>query len=169
MAMGVAELSAGAAALADREDTHAQHDCAAQIGGAELAGGVFAHRQLCRHGVYHSGARLPLTACCMYIPAAKPATYRCTGRQADTTFSPHSALQFVREFTKLGLTRSIGGVLSLAMARELTPVITAIIVAGRVGSAFAAELGTMQVGRVGRDWRASSSAWLGYMMHSHLH
>jgi len=54
-------------------------------------------------------------------------------------------IQFVREFTKLGLTRSIGGVLSLAMARELTPVITAIIVAGRVGSAFAAELGTMQV------------------------
>merc|ERR1712224_654637 len=38
-----------------------------------------------------------------------------------------------------------GGVLALAMARELTPVVTAIIVAGRVGSAFAAELGTMQV------------------------
>ena len=30
-------------------------------------------------------------------------------------------------------------------SRELTPVITAIIMAGRVGSAIAAELGTMQV------------------------
>lgn len=54
-------------------------------------------------------------------------------------------MQFVREFAKLGLTRSVGGVLALALARELTPVVTAIILAGRVGSAFAAELGTMQV------------------------
>eukprot|EP00195_Chlamydomonas_chlamydogama_P012026 CAMPEP_0202895032 /NCGR_PEP_ID=MMETSP1392-20130828/4308_1 /ASSEMBLY_ACC=CAM_ASM_000868 /TAXON_ID=225041 /ORGANISM="Chlamydomonas chlamydogama, Strain SAG 11-48b" /LENGTH=330 /DNA_ID=CAMNT_0049579907 /DNA_START=116 /DNA_END=1108 /DNA_ORIENTATION=- len=54
-------------------------------------------------------------------------------------------IQFVREFTKLGLTRSVGGVLALALSRELTPVVTAIIIAGRVGSAFAAELGTMQV------------------------
>lgn len=54
-------------------------------------------------------------------------------------------IQFVREFTRLGLTRSVGGVLALAFARELSPVITAIVVAGRIGSAFAAELGTMQV------------------------
>lgn len=43
------------------------------------------------------------------------------------------------------MTRSVGGVLALALARELSPVVTAIIMAGRVGSAFAAELGTMQV------------------------
>lgn len=54
-------------------------------------------------------------------------------------------IQFVREFARLGLTRAVGGVLSLALARELSPVVTAIIIAGRVGSAFAAELGTMQV------------------------
>eukprot|EP00803_Ostreobium_quekettii_P000172 evm.model.scf_3212.1 EVM.evm.TU.scf_3212.1 scf_3212:773-1822(+) len=54
-------------------------------------------------------------------------------------------IQFVREFTKLGLTRSVGGVLALALSRELTPVVTCVILAGRVGSAFAAELGTMQV------------------------
>jgi ABC transport permease subunit len=54
-------------------------------------------------------------------------------------------IQFVREFAKLGLTRSVGGVLGLALARELTPVVTSIILAGRVGSAFAAELGTMAV------------------------
>ena len=51
----------------------------------------------------------------------------------------------MREFAKLGLTRSVGGVLALALSRELTPVVTAIILAGRVGSAFAAELGTMLV------------------------
>ena len=57
-------------------------------------------------------------------------------------------IQFVREFTRLGLTRSIGGVLALAMSRELSPVVTAIIIAGRVGSSFAAELGTMQVSEI---------------------
>ena len=71
----------------------------------------------------------------------------------------------MREFAKLGLTRSVGGVLALALARELTPVVTAIILAGRVGSAFAAELGTMQVCDcdcvtvcVGR--RVSAATWL---------
>jgi len=53
--------------------------------------------------------------------------------------------KFVREFARMGLTRSVGGVLGLALSRELTPVVTAIIMAGRVGSAFAAELGTMAV------------------------
>ncbi|KAE9603329.1 putative ABC transporter permease MalE [Lupinus albus] len=54
-------------------------------------------------------------------------------------------IQFVREFTRLGLNRSVGGVLALAFSRELSPVVTAIVVCGRIGSAFAAELGTMQV------------------------
>ncbi|WCJ33763.1 trigalactosyldiacylglycerol 1 [Euphorbia peplus] len=54
-------------------------------------------------------------------------------------------IQFVREFTKLGLQRSVGGVLALAFSRELSPVVTSIVVAGRIGSSFAAELGTMQV------------------------
>lgn len=62
----------------------------------------------------------------------------CLLMPPPTPFSQH------REFAKLGLTRSVGGVLALALARELTPVVTSIIVAGRVGSAFAAELGTMQ-------------------------
>ncbi|KAJ8572817.1 hypothetical protein K7X08_009328 [Anisodus acutangulus] len=50
-----------------------------------------------------------------------------------------------REFTRLGLNRSVGGVLALAFSRELSPVVIAVVVAGRIGSAFAAELGTMQV------------------------
>ena len=45
-----------------------------------------------------------------------------------TALSSH--VQFVREFAKLGLTRSVGGVLGLALARELTPVVTSIILAG---------------------------------------
>ncbi|WZN60677.1 ABC transporter permease MalE [Chloropicon roscoffensis] len=54
-------------------------------------------------------------------------------------------IQFTREFARLGLTKAVGGVLALALSRELVPVITAVIMAGRIGSAYAAELGTMRV------------------------
>lgn len=54
-------------------------------------------------------------------------------------------IQVSREFINLGAGTAVGGVLALALARELAPVLTAVVVTGRVGSAFAAELGTMQV------------------------
>lgn len=54
-------------------------------------------------------------------------------------------IQVSREFISLGAGGAVGGVLALALSRELAPVLTAVILAGRVGSAFAAELGTMRV------------------------
>ncbi len=54
-------------------------------------------------------------------------------------------IQVAKEFINFGATQAIGGVLALALSRELSPVLTAVIIAGRVGSAFAAELGTMTV------------------------
>ncbi len=54
-------------------------------------------------------------------------------------------IQVAREFIRLGAGSAVGGVLALALARELAPVLTAVILAGRVGSAFAAEIGTMRV------------------------
>lgn len=54
-------------------------------------------------------------------------------------------IQLAREFIKYGATSTIGGFLALALTRELAPVLTAVVVAGRVGSAFAAEIGTMRV------------------------
>lgn len=54
-------------------------------------------------------------------------------------------IQVAREFVNLGAGNFVGGVLALSLARELSPVLTSVIVAGRVCSAFAAELGTMQV------------------------
>jgi phospholipid/cholesterol/gamma-HCH transport system permease protein len=47
-----------------------------------------------------------------------------------------------RQFQAEGLASQVEG---LAVARELAPVITGLMMAGRVGSAMAAELGTMQV------------------------
>jgi phospholipid/cholesterol/gamma-HCH transport system permease protein len=54
-------------------------------------------------------------------------------------------IQVAREFINLGAGQTVGGVLALALVRELSPVLTAVILAGRVGSAFSAEIGTMQV------------------------
>jgi phospholipid/cholesterol/gamma-HCH transport system permease protein len=51
-------------------------------------------------------------------------------------------IQVAREFINLGAGTAVGGV---SLARELAPVLTAVVLAGRVGSAFAAEIGTMQV------------------------
>ncbi len=54
-------------------------------------------------------------------------------------------IQVAKEFINFGAQQAIGGILAIAIARELAPVLTAIIIAGRIGSAFAAELGTMEV------------------------
>jgi phospholipid/cholesterol/gamma-HCH transport system permease protein len=54
-------------------------------------------------------------------------------------------IQVSREFISLGAGTAVGGVLALSLSRELAPVLTAVVLAGRVGSAFAAEIGTMRV------------------------
>src|SRR5919202_3445749 len=54
-------------------------------------------------------------------------------------------IQVAREFINFGATTAVGGVLALALTRELGPVLTAVVLAGRVGSAFAEEIGTMRV------------------------
>ncbi len=56
------------------------------------------------------------------------------------------ALQTGIELRKFGLQQIVGGVVGLSVTREMGPVITAFIIAARVGAAMAAELGTMKVG-----------------------
>jgi phospholipid/cholesterol/gamma-HCH transport system permease protein len=63
----------------------------------------------------------------------------------STTIGMVFTIQVAREFINIGAGQVVGGVLSLALTRELAPVLTAVVLAGRVGSAFAAELGTMKV------------------------
>ena len=53
----------------------------------------------------------------------------------------HTALYMVR----FGATSYFGGGTAVAIARELGPALCGVVVAARVGSAFAAELGTMTV------------------------
>jgi phospholipid/cholesterol/gamma-HCH transport system permease protein len=56
-------------------------------------------------------------------------------------FSLESALQAVR----YGVGMLVGGAVAYTSVRELGPMLSAVVVAGRVGAAIAAELGTMTV------------------------
>ena len=54
-------------------------------------------------------------------------------------------LQTAQEFIKYGAQSSVGGVVAIAMGRELAPVLTGVVTAGRVGAAITAEIGSMKV------------------------
>ena len=64
-----------------------------------------------------------------------------TGAFTGMVFTVQTGLQF----HKVKMDTAVGPVVSIAMIRELAPVLTALMVAGRVGAAIAAELGTMKV------------------------
>jgi phospholipid/cholesterol/gamma-HCH transport system permease protein len=55
------------------------------------------------------------------------------------------AFQGAYQLEKFGASYFVAALVGVSMTRELGPLITAIVVAGRSGSAFAAELGTMKV------------------------
>jgi len=55
------------------------------------------------------------------------------------------AVQSYFQFSQFGLETRLGGVINLTLVRELGPVLAATMLAGRVGSAMAAELGTMRI------------------------
>lgn len=55
------------------------------------------------------------------------------------------AIQTAREMARFGTLHALGGAFALGFCRELAPILTAAILAGQVGSAFAAEIGSMKI------------------------
>lgn len=55
------------------------------------------------------------------------------------------AMQTAYQLEKMGATLYVASLVAVSLCRELSPVLTALVVAGRAGSAIAAELGTMKV------------------------
>jgi phospholipid/cholesterol/gamma-HCH transport system permease protein len=55
------------------------------------------------------------------------------------------ALQTYRGFERFHAESFVASVVSLSLTRELAPVLAALMIAGRIGSSLAAELGTMRV------------------------
>src|SRR3954465_2878844 len=54
------------------------------------------------------------------------------------------AVQSYTQFKQFGFETRLGALINLSMCRELGPVLAATMLAGRVGSALAAEIGTMR-------------------------
>lgn len=55
------------------------------------------------------------------------------------------AAQTYFQFHRLGMDTAVGAVVAVSMFRELGPVLTGLMVSGRVGAAMSAEIGTMKV------------------------
>jgi phospholipid/cholesterol/gamma-HCH transport system permease protein len=55
------------------------------------------------------------------------------------------AVQMFNQFQRMGLATRLGSMINITLVRELGPVLAATMLAGRVGSAMAAELATMKV------------------------
>ena len=55
------------------------------------------------------------------------------------------SVQIAGQLTKYGADFSVGAILAIAMGRELGPVLCGVVLAGRVGAAITAEIGTMRV------------------------
>ncbi len=55
------------------------------------------------------------------------------------------AIQTIEQFTAAGLEDRMGVIVSLSVVRSLGPVLAGVMIAGRVGGALTAELGTMRV------------------------
>ena len=55
------------------------------------------------------------------------------------------AAQTFFQFRVLGMESAVGAVVSVSMCRELGPVLTGLMLAGRVGASMSAEIGTMKV------------------------
>lgn len=77
----------------------------------------------------------------LFVGARSQAVVLVTGGFTGAVFTA----QILFKFQELGMSSAAGPVSSVAILRELGPVLCALMVAGRVGSAMAAELSTMKL------------------------
>jgi phospholipid/cholesterol/gamma-HCH transport system permease protein len=55
------------------------------------------------------------------------------------------AMQSAQQLSKMGATIYVASLVSISICRELGPVLTALVIAGRIGAAITAEVGSMKV------------------------
>jgi phospholipid/cholesterol/gamma-HCH transport system permease protein len=101
---------------------------------------LFAGRTL-RWVVRRRPARGTLLASCYTIGVRSVSVVAVTGVFIGMVLGVQSAGQFI----KIGLGTQLGSIINMSIIRELGPVLAATMLAGRIGSAMAAELATMRV------------------------
>lgn len=82
-----------------------------------------------------------LIPCCYQVGVLSLPVVALTGTFIGMVLAANSYI----EFEKLNLETRLGALINSSLVRELGPVLAATMLAGRVGSAMAAELGTMRV------------------------
>ena len=88
--------------------------------------------------------RVPISELSDNLTEAGPSSFLVvliTGLAAGTVFN----IQVAAELTKQGAGSTVGGILALGLAREIAPLLTAMLLTGKVATAYAASLGTMKV------------------------
>lgn len=73
-------------------------------------------------------------------------------------------LQIAHEFIRFGASSVIGGVNTIAIGRELGPVLVGVVAAGRVGAAITAEISTMKVTEQIDALRVMAVSPVGYLV-----
>ncbi len=73
-------------------------------------------------------------------------------------------LQLAHEFIRFGAQSTIGGVIAIAIGRELGPVLVGVVAAGRVGAAITAEISTMKVTEQIDALRVMATNPVGYLV-----
>ena len=101
---------------------------------------IFANRAVGGVATRHLKLREVLRSC-VEVGVASIGVVAITG----TFIGMVLAVQTYSQFHMIGLDTSLGAVIHMSVVRELGPVLAAVMLAGRVGTAMAAELGTMRV------------------------
>ena len=73
-------------------------------------------------------------------------------------------LQMAGEMIKFGAESTVGGIVAIAVGRELGPVLVGVVAAGRTGSAMTAEISTMKVTEQIDALRVMATNPLGYLV-----
>lgn len=73
-------------------------------------------------------------------------------------------MQVAHELIKFGAESTVGGLVAIAIGRELGPVLVGVVAAGRVGSAMTAEISTMKVTEQIDALRVMATNPLGYLV-----
>src|SRR4029077_6420244 len=74
------------------------------------------------------------------------------------------ALQTGPVLVERGLNNAVGGLVGISMCKELAPVMMSILIAGRIGSAMAAEIGSMRVYQEIDAWRTMNINPIHYLV-----
>lgn len=74
------------------------------------------------------------------------------------------ALEGFEQFEAIGVENRLGGVINVSVVKQIGPVLAAVMVAGRVGGALAAELGTMRVTEQLDAFRAMAADPVAYLV-----